>query len=1118
MKKFAKIALIVLMLAVCILAVTACNDDKLVISISDDNMPQTVFVKGNDLDLSAGKLTAKKGKEINEIELNSQDVTVSGYDKDTLGEQTLTISYGGASTTLKINVVERMIIKSYTEDFVIGEPFDSIGQVIVTQDNGSSETLYFHDDRLSFKFNTSTVGAKQVEVTYDSNGKVFGGVYPITVYSADTITPVYPSKTDYQSHETALDFSDGSFYVTFKNNTKNTTVPMSANMFAGFNPASLYSTSLTTETDIPEVADKKQTVTVNYPDGQHSFNFVIDVSFSNVSRIKNISNKLSTLDWTGNAPCAVSDADGELAVYAMKLFLGLTDEEKFYLPREERLVSARPAVVYANAKFVAEAEKYTKMFTISNNNLSIECETYDIAKDGIAELKALPENNDMFVYGDILQGTAQALGNGELYADMSISKYLGNVCSGEEVKDSIKKIDLLIQMYDALDGVTLENMNDADSIAKIEAAYGKFMELGEISVALIDRYVFNLLSEWRTAAFSDDYYTILYKYYYSLWESGIEDNKMKAMTCIDSMFNLCLPGELETFFLTYLSTIIAQSDLEYYDEVSQPAADIDTISFIKFYRELVKVEESIYKHNDDMIVFLYENYFNNSDTQLVTDLLTSSFGVFELMGAAYGISEFDAMWNSYIDIINDFAKLPDGATFVTMETEIKALFEAYVNLTPELQTQFLESLNPYGSPEFIITIDKSGRMTLFSFLIYGYYQEAYPTLFGNETENGIILELLGAIEYYALRDQGGSKPEESFLVEFVKTMKNVESMYGKLGADDKTSFDDAIGFAYTRYLNIAELYDEQGAYIKKEFPTGEGEDAKNWDDEVKAFQNMISFLGECYAYAYFSYAIYPVYISTFQTVQDTFNYFMTDPSVPPEVKEYVLYSTINVSGGGELSIETLMYQYRAYYMQFLAQYPIDDEYAFMPWNHYMSEEGKPLRDYMTSLFNIYFLYMYQNNNIDIKIDIDMVKTAIEGFLALTEENKVMFVSMDGGGEYVFFNALRSFFAEDLKENETLLNIVNELLDLTAGWCGNNLTKDNFVKAWETFQDKYSATLNADTLAALEGKLPGLYDYLKGQYDTEKAALNPPETNPDDSQQTGGDSQQTGDNGQQPDAE
>ena len=79
--------------------------------ITNSNLPRTTYVEGQDLDLSKGYLTVVRGGEETNIPFSAEGIAVSGYDKNTLGEQTVTFTYEGKATTLKVNVVRRMVFK-----------------------------------------------------------------------------------------------------------------------------------------------------------------------------------------------------------------------------------------------------------------------------------------------------------------------------------------------------------------------------------------------------------------------------------------------------------------------------------------------------------------------------------------------------------------------------------------------------------------------------------------------------------------------------------------------------------------------------------------------------------------------------------------------------------------------------------------------------------------------------------------------------------------------------------------------------------------------------------------------------------------------------------------------
>ena len=98
MKKFTKMALLLLLIVASVFVFTACDDKPDVIAggeifIKDSGMPQLVFVQGEELDLSNGVLSVKDGDAVKEIPMNDANITVTGYDKTKLGEQTITLTY-----------------------------------------------------------------------------------------------------------------------------------------------------------------------------------------------------------------------------------------------------------------------------------------------------------------------------------------------------------------------------------------------------------------------------------------------------------------------------------------------------------------------------------------------------------------------------------------------------------------------------------------------------------------------------------------------------------------------------------------------------------------------------------------------------------------------------------------------------------------------------------------------------------------------------------------------------------------------------------------------------------------------------------------------------------------
>lgn len=82
---------------------------KEITEITLKTMPsKLVYIKGEPLELDYGKIEVKyNDNTTTEVDMTSNDVTISGYDANILGEQTIKVTYQGLSTTFKIKVTEK---------------------------------------------------------------------------------------------------------------------------------------------------------------------------------------------------------------------------------------------------------------------------------------------------------------------------------------------------------------------------------------------------------------------------------------------------------------------------------------------------------------------------------------------------------------------------------------------------------------------------------------------------------------------------------------------------------------------------------------------------------------------------------------------------------------------------------------------------------------------------------------------------------------------------------------------------------------------------------------------------------------------------------------------------
>lgn len=1066
MKKFSKIILILIMLTLCICMVTACDDDNdnstkvTGISISEANMPQTVFVKGNELDLSAGKLTVATSKGKNdEIKLNEEGVSVSGYDKNVTGEQTLTISYLGVSTTLTVNVVERFVAENnVTKDYIVGETCDKAGRLTVTKDDGTSFVVSLKDKKVTVgDLDSSTPGVKYISVEYNDDGVSYTGSFPVTVYAVESVKLVAPNKIIYKSHETELDLTGAYFVVKANGGKLQKSVLMNENKITGFDPNAV------TE-DNPQI---KQQIHVDFAGFDTTYN--ITITLSDVTRVKRAYASIKDQNLTNEI--------GELAMNAQKLVNTLNDDDLSYVTDEEKNLILYTAVAWGKEAWDNAIGKYSGVFTISKNSLVLECGVLDETRALYEELSALTEDDMIFAYGDVFYYALLNSSEEIFRGDITYGEYLSNVCDGKSIKNAIAQVDYLLKMNDSLSkipvGVDMSELNSAQNSAIIEETYGYMVELGKLCAPVYDRYIFDIVSRWRNT--SDEFYYIMYRYYYDMTTSDDAQISQKGMDTIDSMMNMCMPRALENFYTQFFLTMIEQFDLEYSADqnggIVQPAQSVDTLGFVINYRMLEKINEAIKAIDDDMIQVLY-NTFGFDDNMI--RLQTADFGYLKLMGSACSEPEFDAMWNKYIDVVSSIKY--EGDHF-TAESAQKAedLFKSFVALTPELQAQFLASLNPYGSAEFFPS-DGTDRMTMFTQLFILYYHDALPTelLVTNENEDGIVYLMLGAMQYYMFREQSFKVSEtetNTYLNVFLDTMKTVDKLYGELSAENKALFDNHIGFMYDSLKRTAGLYDVNGKFKETTF-------AEEWQEQIKTLRLLYQNLSTYMVKSIQDYTFYPVFISLYENTVNIYNDIMAN--APQEVKDYVLHCSTDVFSDISATLEKDLYLFRSVYITYLSNYPYIEEAMMVIWNEYQASN---IRDYFVSLLDLYISGEHDMN----EVTEEFVKNALSGFLALTDDEKELFVAMDGNGTFFYYQILKAYFSRfafaDSSANAVL---ADALIQLQIDSVSKFVYESEYIEAWDAIASQY-ANLNATEKEAFDSILGETYNYYKNTYDEIKAS-------------------------------
>jgi len=194
---------------------------------------------GEELDLTNTKIKITKGSGTTTIPVTSS--MLSGYDKNTLGSQTVTVTYGGKTDTFSVEV------KDYVSDITLtnptktaytyGESLDLTGGKVqkVMASGAATNAVALTDASVTVSTPDMTqIGTQTVTVTYAGKTKTFD----ITV--TDNVNSIKvnnaPSTSDYGKD---LDLTQTTITVVKDSNPAGITIPVTKEMISNFNKNTL---------------------------------------------------------------------------------------------------------------------------------------------------------------------------------------------------------------------------------------------------------------------------------------------------------------------------------------------------------------------------------------------------------------------------------------------------------------------------------------------------------------------------------------------------------------------------------------------------------------------------------------------------------------------------------------------------------------------------------------------------------------------------------------------------------------------------------------------------------------------------------------------------------------
>ena len=714
--------------------------------------------------------TVTDGKEAS-LPFTADGVTVTGYDPEKLGKQTLTISYMDKTTTFEVEVVARAVADGYEKDYFVKEKFDPLkGKLKITKDNGSTINVTMSSRSVTLKsFDNETAGTKTITVTYtDETGAQYDCSFNVTVHEIAEVTFTSPYKTEYKSHEDKLDTAGG--WLTVKAaapSTLSKPVQISNDMISGFNPS--LATSANIDTPLTQI------VKITY--GEKTFDFPITVVYSGIYVIRDAAEDLKSIDWTVDDPI-IDDRQATLAIQAMEAYFKLDDSEKSLVDETALQTVLKPATVGLYGKYLGESLSFNDAFAITvQGTIDLTAKSYDGVKNAVERLK---NDKDVFnTYAALADKIRSEFKSFELMEGLTVSKYL-ITHSPADVTELIKMLSFMLDISDKLKNVpeewtidTLKSYGD-----DIVTATTTIVTSDYAKVAYAQLYF--SVSSWRT---SDDYLDIIYSYYYYVKDGG--QNEIQSTL----WGKLPAPGMLAEWYSAFTAALQEEQTLEYYQS---QAYLYDVSGFMYYYSQVIEVSAKVLKEGDELSKNLYE--LLDCEAAVNAYLRSAKCGYIFNMGEALDYARVNGLWDTYVALL-DKVLATDGETLVPFADEIEAITKELLSLSPAELNAFLSSMNflyeTSGGTVYVLDYTSTPH-NMFTYIMAIYYEEVLP-----ETVTPLFKRLLLAAESLS---QIGMK--KTAFDDFKTYMSEIGDLFENLSGSDKETFKTMFESVYNKYVAL----------------------------------------------------------------------------------------------------------------------------------------------------------------------------------------------------------------------------------------------------------------------------------------------------------------------------
>ena len=1029
----AYLASLIVILAGALFALAGCGKVVTGISVKNLDSIQSVYVKGQDMDLGSISLSVRSNNGETTVTLADSDVRVSGYDKNTLGKQRVTAIYGGKSVSFNVTVVERIVAENYDVNYFIGDEFNrNKGRLKITENDGTSFTVPISSEEVTvFGFDSSEEAKPLiVDVIYEKGSKKYFGTLSVNIYSADNAVLTPPTKTEYRSHE---DINLLGGYITVKSTDGALTryVEITPAMISGYEPEKVTEAYRTT----PAV----QTVTITY--GNKTFAYDVKITYSDVAMIRSAAASLSALDYNEGLPEIPAEL-GNIAADAFSAYKTLTAADKNLVSEEQLVAILRAYAVYGKSVWESAIEDYSDVFTFEDGEIAFGEGGYNAFK---AVTEAIEQGTSpAYVWGDALAALAESYGETILSGELTIEEYLAGVDGTEWLTNIARELKYATDLYDAVKNVPAEW-----SLQTLENYKENVTPLLEDMVNYTydaESDIYAAVARWTGR---NDLGNMLYAFCYL-------DNNVSALNRIKLTFMRTDLYLLYNILATAADQVISIA----YALSSGPSAITvyDTTAFIYLYRQANEGVSAIAASSDPVIKWAFSNMTFPFITGMTTlpNLLNTVYGAAGgyLYYNYFGMDKpgFVRLWNEYLSVYSRFATDENYLSDADFTSAVEQMFFDFISMGQSEQYLFLKSLNPYytlGFPPLAFDYKGEEKDRYYTYFIY-----ALATHYENvltDAGKAVFAKLLIAVENYA--NVGNS---QGALADFFVAMTEAEALYAALGDDDAAAFDGNLGFVYDKYVGIYHSFNENG---KWEVP-----DLGEWGEKLTNLKMLITRLNNVYSYISKGTDVYSVFLATYENAAAIA--IDIELNAPEEVKN-VYKNCPQALLGRDWSIECALNYFHDPYMLYLTSNGYYSDYSdirvFMAESYYIT-------------YNYFNLVVQQGSGAPApNYDAQLVKTILSDFCALSTEQQMLYIMIDSKFNF-FTSGLMSYFKANLSANA--YTVCDYLFRTQRAYIVYTIFPNGVV---EETQTSYKSTL-----IAYATTLKNLYDDLstddKSQFD------------------------------------